>query len=66
MNVASWDSVKYSDFVHDTLTVAWDPAAKVALTVRNGPMLSVNDTDVPPGTLTAEHDTDDGDTVNDS
>ena len=52
--------------MHVTLTVAWDATAKSVLTVRNGPMLSVNDTDVPPGTLTAEHDTDDGDTVNDS
>ena len=52
--------------MHDNRTVAWDATAKSVLTVRNGPMLSVNDTDVPPGTLTAEHDTDDGDTVNDS
>ena len=66
MNVASWDWVKYSDFVHVTLTVAWDPAAKVTLTVRDGPELSVIAAGVPPGTLTAEHDTDDGDTVNDS
>ena len=66
MNVASWDSVKYSDFVHVNRTVAEDATAKVTLTVRNDPLLSVNDTDVPPGTLTAEHDTDDGDTVNES
>ena len=52
--------------MHLTRTGVEVPSAKVTLTVRDGPLLSVNDTDVPPGTLAAEHDTDDGDTVNDS
>ena len=63
VNVASWYWVKYSDFVHVTRTVASDPTAKVTLTVRVGPLLSVITAGVPSGTLTAEHDTDDGDTV---
>ena len=65
VNVASWDWVKYSDFVHVNRTVTDPMPVVVTLTVRDGPMLSVNDTVAEiPDTRAAEHDTDDGDTVN--
>ena len=50
--------------MHVTRTGVEVPPAKVTLTVRDGPELSVITADTPPGTLAAEHDTDDGDTVN--
>ena len=51
--------------MHVTRTVTDPMPVVVTLTVRDHPLLSVNDTVAEiPDTRAAEHDTDDGDTVN--